>query len=302
MSTASQSRGFFSSLPEVLAERILYTLCRHCASWRGAWRLDLRRRVDEFRFADPGTLVTETQLGFPIEVRKNDIIGHNLHFFGRYNIPLENVAAGALRPGDSALDLGANIGAVTLHLARLVGPTGKVFSVEPLSANADLLESNVSRAGVGKIVRIERLAAGRVRERVQLFFDSRTSNWGAISLHDRAGSGSEEIEIEPLDEMWKRWGRPRFRFVKMDVEGFEVDVLAGADELLATAPPEVWVVEFNPEQLGHASGGAGQLWEAFMRRGYRAFKKDGTPLGAAPQDHCDVVFRLDVSATTAPPL
>ena len=62
-------RGFLAAAAEKLSERLLYTLCRHCATWRGAWRLDLLRRIDEFRFAEPGTLVTQTRLGFPIEVR-----------------------------------------------------------------------------------------------------------------------------------------------------------------------------------------------------------------------------------------
>src|SRR4029077_20324881 len=89
MNDTSPSPGLLTALSEKISERLLYTLCRHCSEWRGAWHLDLRRRVDEFRFARDGTFVTETQFGFPIEVRKNDIIGHNLHFFGRYNKPLE---------------------------------------------------------------------------------------------------------------------------------------------------------------------------------------------------------------------
>jgi FkbM family methyltransferase len=301
MNSASPPPAFLAALAERCAERLLYALCRHCSTWRGAWRLDLPRRVDEFRFSQPGTFVTETRFGFPIEVRKNDIIGHNLHFFGRYNAPLENVASAALRPGDCALDLGANIGAVALHLARLVGPTGRVFAIEPMSANAELLARNVRRAGLEKVVQIERVAAGRASERTALFFDPGTSNWGAISLRDRSGTASEEIQNEPLDELWKRWGRPHFRFVKMDVEGFEPDVLAGACELLATAPPEVWVVEFNPEQLAHTDGGAAQLWDAFIKRRYAAFTKDGTPLSAAPRNHCDVVFRLATSANAPLP-
>jgi FkbM family methyltransferase len=296
MNSASPPPGFLAALAERCAERLLYLLCRHCSTWRGVWRLNLSRRVAEFRFAKSGTLITETRLGFPIEVRKNDIIGHSLHFFGRYNAPLENVASAALRPGDCALDLGANIGAVTLHLARLVGPAGRVFAIEPMSANAGLLTRNVGRAGFEKMVQIEVVAAGRASRRAELFFDPGTSNWGAISLRDHTGTASEEIQIEPLDDLWKRWGRPHFRFVKMDVEGFESDVLAGAGELLATAPPEVWVVEFNPEQLAHTDGGAAQLWDAFATRGYRAFTKDGTPLSAAPHDHCDVVFRLAASS------
>ena len=298
MNSASPPSGFLAALAEKCAERLLYALCRHCSAWRGAWRLDLTRRVDEFRFLQPGTFVTGTRLGFPIEVRKNDVIGHNLHFFGRYNALLENVASAALRPGDCALDLGANIGAVTLHLARLVGPQGRVFAVEPISANAELLTRNVRRAGFDKVVQIEKLAAGRASGRAEVFFDASTSNWGAISLRDRTGTASEEIQVEPLDELWRRWGRPHFHFVKMDVEGFEPDVLAGAGELLATSPPETWVVEFNPAHLAHRDGGASQLWDAFVTRGYGAFAKDGTPLSAAPRNHCDVVFRLSASANT----
>ncbi len=283
--------SIFARLAETIRERILYFLCRYCAEWRGAWRFRLAERVVAFRFASSGNFVTTTRFGFPIEVRKNDGIGHALHFYGCLNPQLESVIEAEVKPGDCALDLGANIGGITLLLAQLVGPKGRVFAVEPMSANAELLTSNVHRSGSSSIVTIEHRAAGRAPEHRKLFFDAATRNWGAISLHDQSGSGAEDIEIEPLDAMWNRWGRPQLALVKMDVEGFEMDVVAGAQELLAVAPPRVWVVEFNPDHGAQQAG----LWEAFTSRGYAAFSKENLPLREAPQTHCDVVFRLRAS-------
>lgn len=292
MTETPRSPGLASIVAEKLRERLLYFLCRYCAGLRGAWRLNLEQRVYSFRFACPGNLMTRTRFGCPIEVRKNDVASHGLHFNGCINHQLEAVAAAALRPGDLALDLGANIGGITLYLAQLVGPAGRVYSVEPMSGNLELLTRNVRRAGFASVVHIEHRAAGRESMRSKLYFDPETRNWGAISLHDHTGTGSEDIEIEPLDVLWARWGRPQFAFVKMDVEGFESDVIAGATELLAVAPPRVWVVEFNPDHFAHMAGGAVHLWEEFVSRGYRAFTKTGLPMTDPPSAHCDVVFRL----------
>jgi len=280
-------------IAEKVCERLLFFLCRHCSEWRGIWRLKLPERVGAFRFARPGNFVTRTRYGCPIEVRRNDVVGHALHFYGCLNAPLEAIAAEVLQPGDVALDLGANIRGVALFLAKLVGPEGRVYAVEPMSANMELLARNVRRAGFEKILRTEHRAAGRDNLRQRLFFDADTSNWGAMSLHDHAGSGSEEIEIEPLDAMWARWGHPQIAFVKMDVEGFESDVLAGARKMMSLAPPRVWVVEFNPEYFAHMVGGAAHLWDEFVSRGYHPFTKTGKPVTEPPSTHCDVVFRLD---------
>lgn len=272
---------------------LLYVLCRRCVYWRGMWRLDLVQRVKDYRFPTGGTIVAQTKWGLPIEVRRQDFIGRTLYFFGDFERKLLSTAEREVRPGATVLDLGANIGTVTLFLGKLVGKTGRVFCVEPLAANFALLERNVDRTGFLDRVRAERCALGTEEKTITLHFDEQSDNWGEVSLLDQASQGTEEVPMRRLDTLWKEWDRPQFDFVKLDVEGYEYEVLQGATKMLREKPPKVWVVEFNVDYLNRAENGVQRLWDLFRQFGYEPFSMEKEEkLLEPPKAHCDILFRL----------
>ncbi len=272
---------------------LLYVLCRHCIHWPGMWRLDLVQRVKDYRFPTDGTMVVPTKWGLPIEVRRQDFLGRVLYFFGDFERKLLDAAEREIRPADTVLDLGANIGTVTLFLGKLVGKPGRIFCVEPLAANFAMLERNVNRAGFLDRVYVERCALGTEEKTVTLHFDEKSDNWGEVSLLDQASHGTEEVPMRRLDSLWKEWQRPQFDFVKLDVEGYEYEVLLGATEMLRDKPPKVWVVEFNIDYLNRAENGVQRLWDLFRQYGYEAFRMEKDErLLEPPKAHCDILFRL----------
>jgi len=272
---------------------LLYLLCRHCSEWRGIWRLDLLQHAFDYRFPESGRLLTETKWGQPIEIRKNDLVGHMIYFFGEFERKLRTVASAELHAGDVALDIGANVGAVSLFLGTLVGPKGRVFSIEPLAENFELLDRNVRRVDSGNVFHPEHCALGSEEKTISLRFDEHMHNSGAVSLLDRGGKGEQSVALRRLDTLWESWGRPRIRFVKMDVEGYEYEVMRGAERLLREAPPEVWVVEFNWEQLSRIENGVRRQWDIFLDHGYEPFDMEtGAKMASQPTAHCDVIFRF----------
>ena len=128
-----------------------------------------------------------------------------------------------VQPGDTVLDVGANIGFHTVVLSRLVGSSGRVIAFEPTAHYRAVLERNVA---ANRLANVEILPIGlsdrSARETIQIGAGSATLHVpGKATLR-----GREEIEVAPLDELGARLGLERLDFIKVDVDGHEPGVPA----------------------------------------------------------------------------
>lgn len=132
----------------------------------------------------------------------------------------------AVQPGEVALDVGANVGAYTLLLGRWVRPGGRVFAFEPAGEAFAGLSRHVELNGLGDGVTCVRAAAAATTGTALLAVDGLS---GANRLASDAGG--ERVETVTLDDFCAREGiHPSF--IKIDVEGAELDVLRGARETI----------------------------------------------------------------------
>jgi len=153
-------------------------------------------------------------------------------WLGTYEPWIHEVMARYVRPGDWAWDVGAFIGYHSLLLWRL---GAHVLALEPDPANFERLLRNL-QANNAQSVRALRLAGGRDAGRAQL-----QRLVGHPSQTRVVGDGgSAECCTVPLDSLLVDFPPPRI--VKLDVEGYEMDVLAGAPRILRESRP-VWIVE-----------------------------------------------------------
>jgi FkbM family methyltransferase len=159
-----------------------------------------------------------------------------------------------LREGDTAIDVGANVGQMTLEMAALVGPLGTVVAVEPGSGNVRCLRRHVTENGFEERVRIIEAACMDCDggEAILRTFTKSGSPDEVASGHDVGGRAvHKELKrrdvIVPkvsIDGMVARLDlRPRA--IKVDVEGAELAVLAGATETLMRHKPLLRVA-FHP--------------------------------------------------------
>ncbi|HQG74003.1 MAG: FkbM family methyltransferase [Kiritimatiellia bacterium] len=139
--------------------------------------------------------------------------------------------------GDTAVDVGANIGYYLLLLARLVGSEGKVIAVEPSRENLPELKRNIAENKLSN-VELHEVAAGS--ERGTVGFMSGIN--GRITT---ATATVDQVPLVPLDDIIST----RVDFLKMDVEGAEGRALAGAQELVRRWHPVIFV-EIHPHMLG----------------------------------------------------
>lgn len=143
----------------------------------------------------------------------------------------------ALRPGDLLVDVGANVGLHTL-LAASCG--ADVVALEPLPAARAMLERNVERNGAAGLVTV--LAAGAASARGELTFTDGPSCLNhVVRAGEAPGVPVRTVPVVPLDEVVPS-GRPVV-MLKIDVEGFEAEVLRGAARLLADPALRAVIVE-----------------------------------------------------------
>jgi FkbM family methyltransferase len=164
---------------------------------------------------------------------------------GAYERRLSRYVRDLLRPGDVAFDVGSHLGYFGILMATSVGPTGKVVCFEPDPGLHDALEGNVARnrSAIPAEVVVARLAAGATAGKTS-FEAGGHSTRGRLSR-----SGDVEVEVITLDDAVDRFGRPRF--VKVDVEGHELDVLRGGPELVRSKEAS-FGIEIHSDELGRS--------------------------------------------------
>jgi FkbM family methyltransferase len=156
-----------------------------------------------------------------------------------------------LAPGDTFVDLGANIGVFTVHAAKAVGPQGCVLAIEPSPAVLERLRFNVAANGF-RNVRIAAVAIGDKRGQATLHAVANAH--GSASLHETPGSDTHlTVPVEPLAALLSTHGIARVDAMKVDIEGYEDRALI---PFFAEAPRSLWPRRIFMETLGR-----GRRWQ-----------------------------------------
>jgi FkbM family methyltransferase len=172
-------------------------------------------------------------------------IGALLSYYGEFCEREIELLCALVQPGDTVIEVGANIGTHTVPLARRVTPAGKLVAIEAQPVAAMLLEANLALNSIDWVD--VRLAAGGRVPGVACFpaVDYRSAgNVGAVSL---VGAQSEGlIGVLSIDSLSRRPA-----LIKIDVEGMELDVLEGAAQTIADCKPMLYV-ENNPSPVAES--------------------------------------------------
>jgi FkbM family methyltransferase len=155
-------------------------------------------------------------------------------------------------PGDVALDVGGCWGETALWLAHEVGPAGRVHTFEPSSKNLLLLADNLER-NVALVPRISVHASPLAAEAGQEVWVDDAVAAGATTHVDAVDTGGRSVlpaVTDAVDAMVARGALDRVDFVKVDVEGAELEVLRGAAHTLRTQQPRLALAAYHrPDDL-----------------------------------------------------
>ena len=167
-----------------------------------------------------------------------------------------------LSPGDVAVDVGANIGIYTQLLSRWVGPTGLVHSFEPSPENFGRLQS-VTRKLAN--VRLSQSAVGESSRRTTLYVSDKLNVDHRAYLPEGDSRHTVPIEMIALDDYFKPG--ERVDLIKMDIQGYELHALRGANRVLADNPGIKLLFEFWPYGLKQAGANSADLIAFLEQKG-----------------------------------
>ena len=173
-----------------------------------------------------------------------------------------------VRPGMTVLDVGANLGLYTVLFARLVGATGRVIAFEPDPALFALLRRNSTLNGFTNIT-AHNLALGSRSDRAMLrkmIFNSGDNTLGSDG--SRCFRREVPIQVVALDEFLPAL---HIDLVKIDVQGWEFEVLRGMDRILAACPHAGIYFELWPAGLRRAERTPAEMAEWLQARGYKLY-------------------------------
>lgn len=194
-----------------------------------------------------------------------------LHRLGVMGTSERRVLASLIRPGMTVVDVGANIGLYSVHLARLVGPSGRVISFEPDPELVECLRVNCAANAVSNVT-VNPCALGSAPGRLvlsRLTLNSGDNHLGTAG--DPTFRRPVEVEVVPLDVR-----EPGLRpdFVKIDVQGWELNVLKGMEGILRAAPRVGIFLEICPKWLRRAGDSPEELYDFLAGLGMRVFALD----------------------------
>ena len=192
----------------------------------------------------------------------------------RYQPPaLAPVFDAVLGPGDCCYDVGANIGIYTLWGSGLVGPSGQVHAFEPVPDTMAVLEAMARRNGLSQ-VRLASCAVGATVGETGM----RVYRDASGLAHTVADTGAaDHIALLTTIDVYAERHRPP-DLIKIDVEGFETDVLRGATNLLTARSPAL-LLEIVPGHLSRQGRSQTELVARLAELGYMIFNL--TPRGLA---------------------
>jgi len=207
------------------------------------------------RFAKPLLEMTlpwaERLTGF--RTARGDYLPDRLRILtGRYEAEELDLMRPLLRPGQTIIDVGANVGYTARFFARVAGPTGKVHAFEPNPLIFPLLKQNVASL---EQVSVHNLGLSSGNGEFPLFIAG--SNHGvacfaekypASHLVYREGETMRSVDAEVVmgDQFLKQKGIDHVDVIKIDVEGWELNVLAGLAETISACRDLTIFCEFNP--------------------------------------------------------
>jgi FkbM family methyltransferase len=182
-----------------------------------------------------------------------------------------------LEEGDVFIDIGSNIGLFTILAAKKVGVNGKVLSFEPCSKTYKRLLQNIELNNFTNIIDPIQHAVSDISGETELkLADGGYDAWNSLAMPSAGVNYNIEriktISIQDLENQFSFISKAKL--IKIDVEGWEMNVLKGGQEFFANADSPDLMVEFTEENAKNAGYTCKQLYSYLENLGYRIYKYD----------------------------
>lgn len=178
--------------------------------------------------------------GINLKVNLDDFLGHFIFF--KIKDHSFDVMINLIKPQSVVLDIGTNIGHVLLNFAKKVGDEGRVYGFEPDPYNFKMCQENISLNRFTNL-QVENIALGNIESDLHLVIEN-SSNRGEnkiLDINDIKDKESSLVKVKKLDQWAEEKNLSRIDFIKIDTEGYELNVLMGGKELIKRFRPTIFI-------------------------------------------------------------
>lgn len=211
----------------------------------------------------------ETKYQFRLKANLTNPEHQYLYFYGthdeRYIVTkLLNI----IKPGDICWDIGANIGFYTCLLASLVEDSGAVVAFEPAARTCGYLKENVSLNQFTNVTVVNKGLGDKQEQRLLHYSEAGLAEGTASLKYADGRAVSERVALDTIDDLIRELPTPEF--VKIDVEGYQLEVLRGGEHFFKTRAP---LLMAELKDVGETNRAIfGELEDYVANLGYQSYK------------------------------
>ena len=191
-----------------------------------------------------GPCIVKTLYGFSVLVDPilDKGIERPIFYQGTYENGTMKIMNNVFKKGGAFIDIGANIGLMSLHASRIIGNRGDVLSFEPLSDTYNILLQNIALNKVSNIKAIN-IAIGSTNGVVEIFSGAKINRGTSSLIRTNQTQSSHKVPIITLDTYLDENPIGSITCIKIDVEGWELEVLKGAAKTLSSPNAPICIIE-----------------------------------------------------------
>jgi FkbM family methyltransferase len=194
------------------------------------------------------------------------------YLYGEYEVQHTKVVQTIVGPGDVCLDVGANFGYYSALLSQLAGPTGRVYGFEPLPHFYVLALETIELNQASEVVKLHNVGLGSAPGILNVYTFSGLPQGHASSCHlNRPDATPHQCSVTTLDRFVVENAMDRVDFMKVDVEGDELNVFLGAERLLSASSAPAITFEVNIDCVAARGLRPDDVQALLVRYGYSSF-------------------------------
>ncbi|OIJ68145.1 FkbM family methyltransferase [Streptomyces mangrovisoli] len=237
----------------------------------------------------PRRRVVETRFGARFAVDTQDLIQRYVYLFGVWEPHMTGWLERRLKPGDTFVDVGANVGIFSVLASQLVGERGRVVAIEASPVFHGRLTQQLRLNGCGNVRALNAAVADTHRTLTFVLASSRNMGANSIVPYDGPAESAFDIAALPLPELLAEDEAATARVIKIDVEGAEGQVVRGLRPLLGRLRPDVEItVEVTPDRMAQLGDSVDELLETMSDAGFHAYR---LPNAYAPESYPEALRR-----------
>lgn len=174
-----------------------------------------------------------------------------------------------LTEGDAFIDIGANKGEFAIHAALAVGEKGKVVAFEPEPENCKWIRRSIDKSNIHNIV-LEEAAIGKTEGSLNLFIGEKSGWHSLVASEQNINKESIAVSVNSLDKYLEKNPVANLKAIKIDVEGFEKEVLLGALTTLNQYNSLIIFIDIHPSHgVKHD-----EIFEILYGHGFSLYKEE----------------------------